>query len=285
MSEQNNQETTNNANKKTLTKSIRNRIVGLLVLLSIVLIMVPFLLKSNDDFKVNRSEDAIAITKDGAVTNDDGQLVSAIEHDYSDLLDPEDDLSKDDKKLPSVNETATLTTKRTPQADSPVPEHMPKYEELEEVKPTPSTFVPVDLDDESVSAQNNSKSSDSNDVLRSNRNKDKKPSTAKKNEVAKKIEVKSVTPKNTGSKPAVKVNSASKYAAQVGVFSKKAGADQVVAALKHAGFRPTTQKDNVNGSVSIRVYAAVSANREDIVNICKSVSQKTAHKNCIVHPL
>ncbi len=265
MSEQNNQE--NKENKKTLSKSVRNRIVGLLVLLSLVLIMVPFLLKSNDDFKVNRSADAIAITKDGAVTDDAGQLVSANEHDYSDLLDPEDDLPKDgSQSKPLSSESAALTTAR-PNSTAP---HMPKYQEIEEALPSvPAPAVSV-TEDSLKSSRLSTASNESNDnVLRSNRTKDKS------------VKASDTAPKST--KPELK--NASKYAAQVGVFSKKAGADKVVSELKKAGFKPTTEKDNVNGVLSIHVYAGVSSNRDEILKICKKVSEKTAKNNCIVHPL
>ena len=69
MTEQNNQE--QKETKKTLSKNVRNRIVGLLVIISVILIMVPFLLKDNSDFKNNRSADAIAIVC--SFPEDDGE--------------------------------------------------------------------------------------------------------------------------------------------------------------------------------------------------------------------
>lgn len=265
MTEQNNQE--QKETKKTLSKNVRNRIVGLLVIISVILIMVPFLLKDNSDFKNNRSADAIAITKDGAVTDNEGQLVSANEHDYSDLLDPEDDLPKSDNlPKPPVPDTSTLTTAV---ADNATP-HMPKYDEVEEV--LPSVSVPAVSENSERLTSNrtpNVSAGSEENVLRSNRAREKSV-----NPVV-------TTPKSN--KPELK--NSSRYAAQVGVFSKKVGADKVVAELKKAGFKPTTEKGNVNGVLSIRVYAAVSSSREEILNVCKKVSEKTTKTNCIVHPL
>ena len=94
---------TNKKEEKTLSKSLRNRIVGFLVLLSVILIFMPFLMK--DDVVAKKNADAIAITPEGAVTDNNGQLVSAGEHDYSDLLDPIDD--------------SVAKTQVQPKADSP----------------------------------------------------------------------------------------------------------------------------------------------------------------------
>ena len=74
------------------------------------------------------------------------------------------------------------------------------------------------------------------------------------------------------------------YAAQVGVFSKKAGAQQVISQLKSAGFSPVTQNVNINGKPLIKVYAGTSKNRASVQGICQRVQAKTNIK-CMVQTL
>ena len=61
-----------------ITKSIRNRLVGVLVILSLILILVPLLNPSQtqDGAQNEVDKEAIAITSQGAVTDDNGQLVT-----------------------------------------------------------------------------------------------------------------------------------------------------------------------------------------------------------------
>lgn len=81
----------------SITKNIRNRVVGILVVISIVLILLPFLNMNDKDNSKPQDDNAIAINRNGAVTDTNGQLVTAgnsdsIETNYSDMLEaPIDD--------------------------------------------------------------------------------------------------------------------------------------------------------------------------------------------------
>ncbi len=254
---------TNTKKEKTFSKSLRNRIVGCLVLLSVVLIFMPFLMK--DDVVAKKNADAIAITPEGAVTDNNGQLVSAGEHDYSDLLDPVDDsVSKTQNQPKADSPFDVLKQKNNSPVNAEVPDdNMFASTELEVATPSNSAPLPSVSDNTSTS-----------ETLKSSHS---KVATATPNTKAK--------PENSvSSKPVSSALSSGNYAAQVGVFSKKTGAQQVINQLKNAGFSPVTQNVNINGKPLIKVYAGTSKNRATVQGICSRVQAKTKIK-CMVQTL
>ncbi|MBQ9221218.1 SPOR domain-containing protein [Succinivibrio sp.] len=261
---------TNKKEEKTLSKSLRNRIVGFLVLLSVILIFMPFLMK--DDVVAKKNADAIAITPEGAVTDNNGQLVSAGEHDYSDLLDPVDD--------------SVAKTQVQPKADSP-------FDALKSSKTdNTSGITAADIPDDNMFASSDLEvatpiSASSNVTLPSVSNQSPKSETLKSSHANVPAATPNVkTPKEKA--PAQKNDSnalaSGNYAAQVGVFSKKTGAQQVINQLKSAGFSPVTQNVNINGKPLIKVYAGTSKNRAAVQGICQRVQAKTSIK-CMVQTL
>ncbi|MDY6421225.1 MAG: SPOR domain-containing protein [Succinivibrio dextrinosolvens] len=261
---------TNKKEEKTLSKSLRNRIVGFLVLLSVILIFMPFLMK--DDVVAKKNADAIAITPEGAVTDNNGQLVSAGEHDYSDLLDPIDD--------------SVAKTQVQPKADSP-------FDALKSSKTdNTSGITAADIPDDNMFASSDLEvatpiSASSNVTLPSVSNQSPKSETLKSSHANVPAATPNVkTPKEKA--PAQKNDSnalaSGNYAAQVGVFSKKTGAQQVINQLKSAGFSPVTQNVNINGKPLIKVYAGTSKNRAAVQGICQRVQAKTSIK-CMVQTL
>lgn len=261
---------TNKKEEKTISKSLRNRIVGFLVLLSVILIFMPFLMK--DDVVAKKNADAIAITPEGAVTDNNGQLVSAGEHDYSDLLDPIDDSvaktqvqPKADSPFDALKSNRTDNTKNVETADIP-DDSMFTSSELEVATPTSSA--------ENVTLPSVSNQTPKSEPLKS----------AHANVPAATPNVK--TPKEKAPAPNSESNAlaSGNYAAQVGVFSKKTGAQQVINQLKNAGFTPVTQNVNINGKPLIKVYAGTSKNRAAVQGICQRVQAKTSIK-CMVQTL
>ena len=96
----------------SITKNIRNRVVGILVVISIVLILLPFLNMNDKDNSKPQDDNAIAINRNGAVTDTNGQLVTAgnsdsIETNYSDMLEaPIDDTKGSANSLSNVQKDA-----------------------------------------------------------------------------------------------------------------------------------------------------------------------------------
>lgn len=263
--------------EKTLSKTIRNRIVGLLVLLSLILISIPSLMKK----EVTDQKNAIAITQNGAVTDDKGQLVSAQEHDYNDLLDPVDDSSLTASGSAPKADTSpfdALNQKNNTQVNSSdnleVPnDNMFANQTLEVATPITQ---PATIQTETVTTVDSQKS----EVLRSNRLTQTGPGPQKSATLERKTtSIKAPTATTTNSALA-----SGSYAAQVGAFGKQAGADSMVNKLKVAGFSPIMQRVNINGKSLIKVYAGTSKNRATVVGICQRVQAKTQVK-CIVQSL
>lgn len=263
---------TNKKEDKTISKSLRNRIVGFLVLLSVILIFMPFLMK--DDVVAKKNADAIAITPDGAVTDNNGQLVSAGEHDYSDLLEPIDDSVSKTKVQPKAdspfdvlknNSQNSNTANSADVADIP-DDSMFAQSELEVATPTGS-------------AQSTALPSVTSQPVKSETLKSSHANASSQSSSAKGAVEKAAAPKNESNALA-----SGNYAAQVGVFSKKAGAQQVISQLKAAGFTPVSQNVNINGKPLIKVYAGTSKNRASVQGICQRVQAKTKIK-CMVQTL
>ncbi|MBR1612879.1 MAG: SPOR domain-containing protein [Succinivibrio sp.] len=252
-----------------LSKSLKNRIVGILVLLSIVLIFIPALMSRENTDPAQSNVQSIAITKDGAVTDERGQLVSANERDYSDLLDPIDDtVVTPSKESPFeiAKNNASKDNKKQENFELAVPE-------LEDAIPTNTAYASEALKTQETLtskkqtvAQNNSNT----EVLRSNnsKNNQKPAATNSRNNTPK---------KQTSSN----VLSSGSYAAQYGVFSQQKGVDTAVANLKKLGFAPVTQRVNVNGKDVIKVYAGVSKDRKQAMAIVQKCSDKTKTK-CLI---
>ena len=234
--------------------SLRNRIVGSLCVASLVVILIPFLSDSNDSSAKNNSSNAIAITKNGAMTDESGQLVSASsdiaqaqsEHDYSDLLAPVDDTPK------TTDVSPFDALKQNDQQSNTV-----QSVQIEPEEPVSATTTIPDTNRESTNTR---------EVLKSSRK------SAKPNASTEKI-----------SQP--KVNSAlasGMYAAQVGVFSKKANVEALVSVLNSKGFKTISQNININGKAMIRVFAGTSKTREGALAICNKVKKNTKEQCRIV---
>ena len=77
---------------------LRNRIVGVLVIVSISLILLPVMMQDRPVPNEPINEKPIAVNEDGAITDANGLLASQ-SPDYADLLEPYDDLNKNEEVL------------------------------------------------------------------------------------------------------------------------------------------------------------------------------------------
>ena len=245
-----------------ITKSIRNRLVGVLVILSLILILVPLLnpSKSQDGAQNEVDKEAIAITSQGAVTDDNGQLVSVGEKDYSDLLDPVDDTKS---ALVSNNDKSPFDAVN--KDNLPSAQELPAQNQLETTAPIteapakPNTYVEPT---QTVKTE----------VLTSNRtNNGKTTNTQASRNVVKNTQKTSIA---TGS-----------YAAQVGAFTQKEKIQAVMAKLTKAGFKPVSHNINVNGKALVRIYAGSAKDRNGALAICNKVKAKSLGLECQVSQL
>ncbi|MGN0894227.1 MAG: SPOR domain-containing protein [Succinivibrio sp.] len=253
----------------SISTNLRNRIVGLLVVLSVILILSPLFL-TNENSKENPKADdsAIAINQNGAVTDSSGQLVAAAEHDYSEMLEaPVDDLKKDSSDPLSLESNA-------PKADSPFDalnstssanasnERLFTQNALE-------TAVPSNKE---LTAQNTYEAPAVEESLKTET---LHSSKTKKSEQS--------TLNNRQSDTVAKTSLVSgTFASQMGVFSKKENAQTLLNKLKNSGFKAVTQSVNINGRSVIRVIAGTSKTRAGAEKICKSATAKTGEKCTIL---
>lgn len=262
----------------SLTKSLRNRLVGILVIVSLILIVIPFVTTNSDSQgEATRDPDAIAITKNGAVTDQNGRLVSAsdTEHDYSDILNPVNDEplatdnannaqspfdALDNNKLQSQNlEVATPTNDaNTFEVATPTP----VQESNNVVAASPATQVVTQK-----------KAPVKTEVLKSSRN-----TTAQTHNTTRLN-----TTNNFNTQKTVAPTTSGKFAAQVGVFSDNSKVGPLVTKLKSLGFNAVRQNININGRAMIRVFAGYAKDRPSANALCNKVKAKGVE--CLVKSL
>lgn len=265
----------------SISKSLRNRLVGLLVIVSLIMIIVPAMMDPRQVY--TQDENAIAVNDQGAVVDKNGQLVSPAEHDYTDLLAPEDDTLSSTGNVPAIpvpnNNNAPLIAGNSSQ----VPEEL-EVPDDNMFGPAPAIIDAQPLN--SQSAQNSFNKAQSQEVL---------PSAHNTSQGQNKTDtlVSNNKPNTSQSKPATATsNSVSSnnikargdFALQVGVFSNKNNADSVLAKLKMSGYKPVTQVINVNGKNAIRIYAGFANSREAAKNLASEIQSRTGYKcNVVSH--
>ena len=277
----------------SITKNIRNRIVGILVVISIVLILLPFLNMNGKDTPKPQDDNAIAINQNGAVTDTNGQLVTAgssdsVETNYSDMLEaPIDDtkgsnnaLSNVQKEAPASSPFDALNTNNASASNTTVNSNQ-TGSDLE--VPNDNMFASANLETATPTGAKNT-AGNSNTLPSANT---ATVSPAPKQNTAKTETLKSSrvqANQNTAAnkpKPQAPTNTAPKsnlvsgtFAAQIGVFSQKSYVTENVAKLKKAGFNAQTQSVNINGKSMVRVFAGTSKTRQGADAICRSAKAK-----------
>lgn len=250
-----------------ISKSIRNRIVGIFVVLSIILILVPLLSNNNEsnNRKSLNDDGAIAITKQGAVVDENG---ATVEHDYSDLLAGDDN----NGQIPLNNSQSVSNTQATSPFDAlntnnqgnnlasnniaPMDEpfEIHKLETAHPISQTPAKSNTIVAQSTVVKPQQQTVKTE---VLTSSRNSNTQAKTA-------------ATHTTTASTKLI----SGQYGAQVGAFSQKSQVDSVISQLKSAGFKAIPHQINVNGKQMTRVYAGVAKDKAGIQKICALVKSR-----------
>ena len=265
----------------SISKSLRNRLIGFLVIISLIMIIVPAMMDPRQVYV--QDEDAIAVNDQGAILDKNGQLVSPAEHDYTDLLAPEDDTLSSTGNVPAIpvpnNNNAPLITSNASQPQ----------EELE--VPDDNMFgpAPAIIDAQPLNSQKDQSlysSSQTQEVLPSAHSTSQSPKKSEtsasnvKQNIAQNKPAAS-TPKNSNTN-SVKANG--EFALQVGVFSNKNNADSVLAKLKMSGYKPVTQVINVNGKSAVRIYAGFANSREAAKSLASEIQSRTGYKcNVVSH--
>ena len=282
-----------------LGKKLRNRLVGLLVLVSVAMILVPAIMDPGQVYR--KSSDTIAVDGNGAVTDQNGRMMQG--GDYSDLLapvegngiTPEQLAAQNSKKTEPVAETDEMISPSDqgtldsfddgpfasdPVAVNRVPQNAlsnggSEVEQLKRARETGSGPTP-----KGNAAATSSQISSANgvEILKSSRSKDQ--SAAPKNTNSERL-VSSRTNKDQQKRNAS--GSQGSYTVQVGVFSSKANADGVISKLKAAGISARQVPAVINGRNLIRVYAGSASTREGAEGIARRVQQVTGTKGSVIN--
>lgn len=264
-----------------LGSTIRNRIVGLLVIVSIVLIALPAMM-DNDRVKRQENNEAIAIDKNGAIVDSDGDLMSNVEPDYATLLEEPKNESLN-LALPTLNNTNTNISSQSGSINDKA------Y-----TKDTLSSDSSGEILIGSVTQSHNIDTNNTSYQKGDNANSENK--TIQKNaevltgnpEVLGGKKTQNSVNTNKPSKVNVKGNVSDvkaivgKYSVQVGVFSQMDNATRVVSKLKAAGLHAYSQRVNVNGKSMVRVYAGSASSKEALEATLQKAQKVTGSKGSIV---
>ncbi|MCR5537627.1 MAG: SPOR domain-containing protein [Succinivibrio sp.] len=274
----------------TTSKILRNRIVGLLIILSVVLILVPAMMPPDEVSK--KSSDSIAVNKDGVVDNQQGGTSN-----YNDLLAPEDDLqpSQNARQNPSEIARQNSSTPDYLASSEPLPvTDNPEISMQEEGNPflesTAAQLPPPEL---SSANRRNTAGGDNSEAQRSQdedrmgdfvRKLEHRPAAKDTRSTAKtQTEAKpKSSPKSVAPAPKSEPSSAKGFVVQVGVFSKLENAQNVVAKLKKGGVSARQESAQLNGKRVYRVYAGSAGSRQNAESVAAKVKAITGSEGRIV---
>lgn len=276
-----------------LGKKIRNRILGLLVLVSIAMILVPAIMDPGQVYK--KSADSIAVNGQGAVNPNNGRLDGG--SDYSDLLSPVEGADITPEQLAAQNagsrdQQTNTSSEQDPFADN---QALSIAQSNDNADPFASVAgntavntapAPIPSDGNAqvqrlkqAQAQNNAPKPQK-EVLTSSKN---TKSTAKSSANSSDTERLVSSHAKTQSTAAVSASQGgSGFAVQVGVFSSKQNADSVVSKLKAAGISARQVPAVINGRNLIRVYAGAPKSKDAANSIARRVQQVTGTKPSVV---
>lgn len=274
------------------SKILRNRIVGLLVILSVIMILVPAIMQKPEP-QQDRKDESIAIDRNGAVTDKNGQMVSGTQRDLSELLDPVNDSINREDPLAIARQNAAKDAQKDSnapvnanQGNIPFDDGFASGEALETVQPknlASRDAAPVST------AQNIPYGGE---VLTGNTPRnvpESKPSSAQtKPEQKPQSKTEQKQQPKPEQKPQSKDNktadskSQTVYVVQVGVFSQQTNAQSIMNKLRSQGVSCQSEKFvNNQGKTMYRVYAGSAPTRKGAEAIADKVAKITGDKGTI----
>ncbi len=234
-----------------LELKLRNRIVGLLVVASAILIALPALI--NHDEESNKDE---ALKKENV--NQNTFAPSKVEKDYTQLLTDNNTQSLD------INTNDALVLDKS--IHESVNNDKPFAVEPQKNAVTPSTNT-----NKNTEVVQNKAPLKNTEVLVANKTPKKEVLTTQgQNRVTKDDQFASYT------------QIKGKFSVQVGTYSKQTSAKNMAGKLQSAGISSYFQTISKNGSDLIRVYAGSSSNKDDLKAIKDKVQKVTGTLGIIV---
>lgn len=250
-----------------ISTSLRNKLVGFIIVASTILIFLPVLLSKDMIKKDAPDNNAVAITQNGALRDANGNLVPQGQPNVEQALNisgqnnalvltgqapqrgPQPELNPNlaaNSTVANDNSVEMLEfsrpqaqNSRPPQALGPAPLPSNKQPEILEAKPKPQNQA---KQPEILTAQN-------------------KPAATNNKPASKPAATSNSSSSANGTKVIAGSKPSERFVIQVGVFAKRANADNVVAKIKKAGISVYAIEVASNNKVLYRVYAGHANSR------------------------
>ena len=269
-----------------ISTSLRNKLVGFIIVASTILIFLPVLLSKDMIKKDAPDNNAVAITQNGALRDANGNLVPQGQPNVEQALNisgqnnalvltgqdpqrgPQPELNPNlaaNSNVANDNSVEMLEfsrpqaqNSRPPQALGPAPLPSNKQPEILEAKPKPQNQA---KQPEILTAKN-------------------KPAATNNKPASKPAATSNSSSSASGTKVIAGSKPSERFVIQVGVFAKRSNADNVVAKIKKAGISVYAIEVTSNNKVLYRVYAghansrsALNAQVAQIDKICGTKSK------------
>lgn len=250
-----------------ISTSLRNKLVGFIIVASTILIFLPVLLSKDMIKKDAPDNNAVAITQNGALRDANGNLVPQGQPNVEQALNisgqnnalvltgqapqrgPQPELNPNlaaNSNVANDNSVEMLEfsrpqaqNSRPPQALGPAPLPSNKQPEILEAKPKPQNQA---KQPEILTAKN-------------------KPAATNNKPASKPAATSNSSSSTSGTKVIAGSKPSERFVIQVGVFAKRSNADNVVAKIKKAGISVYAIEVASNNKVLYRVYAGHANSR------------------------
>ena len=251
-----------------ISVGLRNRLVGFTIVAATLLIFLPVIL-SKDMIK-RPNPDAIAVNEQGAVLDSSGNLVHQGQADTQRALNmgQHGELTLSSVNNQNVAGTATGSAPVAP----PKPVTTPERSKTELL-----TAPAVERELETTTAQT--------EILTAPPKPATKPAAKPEPEIltaAKPAPKPAAKPASGGDDVIAGTRPTQRYVIQVGVFSQRTNAENVVNKITKAGYSVYAIKVKSNGRELYRVYAAQSNNRDQLNPILTRVNKLCGTKGTII---
>lgn len=251
-----------------ISVGLRNRLVGFTIVAATLLIFLPVIL-SKDMIK-RPNPDAIAVNEQGAVLDSSGNLVHQGQADTQRALNmgQHGELTLSSVNNQNVAGTATGSAPVAP----PKPVTTPERSKTELL-----TAPAVERKPETTTAQT--------EILTAPPKPATKPAAKPEPEIltaAKPAPKPAAKPASGGDDVIAGTRPTQRYVIQVGVFSQRTNAENVVNKITKAGYSVYAIKVKSNGRELYRVYAAQSNNRDQLNPILTRVNKLCGTKGTII---
>ncbi len=245
--------------------TLRNRIVGFLIIISILLIALPALLGRSPQ---QTPDDAKALAGHGSVSSD----LNLAEPDYSSLLAPEDDSShgliSENPELLAELTGANSSAPTTPSAAAAGQDNVEQLSFTNDNPPQRTAVtepaVSSDKPQEEVLVAANARTNTAPAAPAAS------PAPASAPAAAPQAAPSAASSSGTGG-----------FTVQVGVFSQKSNADRVMNILRNAGITPRSETVTSEGREMIRIYAG-DGDRSSLESLVSKIDEAAGVKARIV---